>query len=63
MRIYNSDGSEPEMCGNGIRCLAAFLRDLGEDASTYRINTLAGPIKPIMNEDGSITVDMGEPEL
>ena len=31
MRIYNSDGSEPEMCGNGIRCLAAFLKDLGED--------------------------------
>lgn len=31
MRIYNSDGSEPEMCGNGIRCFAAFLRDLGAD--------------------------------
>ncbi|TFJ85835.1 hypothetical protein NSK_002655 [Nannochloropsis salina CCMP1776] len=28
MRIYNSDGSEPEMCGNGIRCLAKFLRQL-----------------------------------
>lgn len=63
MRIYNSDGSEPEMCGNGIRCLAAFLKDLGEDAKTYRINTLAGPIIPEMNEDGGITVDMGEPIL
>jgi diaminopimelate epimerase len=31
MRIYNSDGSEPEMCGNGIRCFAQFLHDLGED--------------------------------
>lgn len=31
MRIYNSDGSEPEMCGNGIRCFAQFLQDLGED--------------------------------
>jgi diaminopimelate epimerase len=31
MRIYNSDGSEPEMCGNGIRCFAKFLQDLGED--------------------------------
>jgi diaminopimelate epimerase len=31
MRIYNSDGSEPEMCGNGIRCFAQFLKDLGED--------------------------------
>ncbi|MBN3895579.1 MAG: diaminopimelate epimerase, partial [Nostoc sp. NOS(2021)] len=28
MRIFNSDGSEPEMCGNGIRCLAGFLADL-----------------------------------
>ena len=31
MRIYNSDGSEPEMCGNGIRCFAQFLKDLGAD--------------------------------
>jgi diaminopimelate epimerase len=60
MRIYNSDGSEPEMCGNGIRCLAAFLRDLGEDAESYNINTLAGPIVPVVNADGGITVDMGE---
>jgi len=29
MRIFNSDGSEPEMCGNGIRCLGKFLRDKG----------------------------------
>lgn len=63
MRIYNSDGSEPEMCGNGIRCLAAFLRDLGEEAESYRINTLAGPIIPVLNADGGITVDMGEPIL
>jgi len=63
MRIYNSDGSEPEMCGNGIRCLAAFLRDLGEGATSYTIDTLAGPIIPVMNEDGGVTVDMGEPIL
>jgi len=61
MRIYNSDGSEPEMCGNGIRCFAQFLQDLGEDAKSYRVNTLAGPIIPVMNNDvGTITVDMGE---
>lgn len=63
MRIYNSDGSEPEMCGNGIRCLAQFLKDLGEETESYRINTLAGPIIPVMNSDDTITVDMGEPEL
>lgn len=63
MRIYNSDGSEPEMCGNGIRCFAQFLKDLGADAESYRVDTLAGPIIPVMNADGTITVDMGEPIL
>jgi len=63
MRIYNSDGSEPEMCGNGIRCFAQFLKDIGADAESYKVNTLAGPIVPVMNDDGTITVDMGEPEL
>ena len=63
MRIYNSDGSEPEMCGNGIRCFAQFLKDLGADATSYNVNTLAGPIVPVMNDDaaGTITVDMGQP--
>lgn len=51
------------MCGNGIRCFAQFLKDLGEDQETYNINTLAGTIIPKMNKDGTITVDMGEPEL
>ena len=63
MRIYNSDGSEPEMCGNGIRCMAQFLKDLGEEQNSYRIETLAGTIIPVMNDDGTITVDMGEPIL
>jgi diaminopimelate epimerase len=63
MRIYNSDGSEPEMCGNGIRCFAQFLKDLGANQKVYRVDTLAGPIIPEMNEDGSVTVDMGTPEL
>jgi diaminopimelate epimerase len=63
MRIYNSDGSEPEMCGNGIRCMAQFLKDLGEEKESYQIDTLAGTIVPVMNADGTITVDMGLPIL
>jgi diaminopimelate epimerase len=64
MRIFNSDGSEPEMCGNGIRCLAAFLRDIGEDSKkTLNIHTLAGKIVPVLNDDGTVTVDMGSPIL
>lgn len=65
MRIYNSDGSEPEMCGNGIRCLARFLADLEgtTDTRSYRIHTLAGVITPKLEADGLVTVDMGEPRL
>ena len=65
MRIYNSDGSEAQMCGNGIRCLADFLASLeGIDAKTeYRIQTLAGVISPKREADGRIRVDMGMPLL
>ncbi len=65
MRIFNSDGSEPEMCGNGIRCLAQFLQDLGVNSpkDTYRIQTLAGLIIPRIQEPGLITVDMGPPRI
>ncbi|MBD1837829.1 diaminopimelate epimerase [Coleofasciculus sp. FACHB-64] len=66
MRIFNSDGSEPEMCGNGIRCLGKFLADL-EGKSTqetqYRIHTLAGVMTPHIKPDGKVTVDMGMPGL
>ncbi|ERN39962.1 diaminopimelate epimerase [Rubidibacter lacunae KORDI 51-2] len=69
MRIFNSDGSEPEMCGNGIRCLARFLaalEGLDETASvgkTYRIHTLAGSITPQLAGNGRVAVDMGPPYL
>lgn len=66
MRIYNSDGSEPEMCGNGIRCFTKFLAQLeGTTAGgkTYKIHTLAGLIQPTIEGDGQVKVDMGEPEL
>ncbi|ELS01781.1 diaminopimelate epimerase [Xenococcus sp. PCC 7305] len=66
MRIYNSDGSEPEMCGNGIRCLAKFIANLegiGKVNKTYRIHTLAGVISPQLLENGLVKVDMGQPFL
>ena len=66
MRIYNSDGSEPEMCGNGIRCLAKFIADLegiGEVNKSYRIHTLAGVIIPEIKSNGEVKVDMGMPQL
>jgi diaminopimelate epimerase len=65
MRIFNADGSEPEMCGNGIRCLARFLADSDGDGPGRRwsVETLAGLIVPELLDDGTIRVDMGQPLL
>lgn len=66
MRIFNEDGSEAKMCGNGIRCVAKFIYDCGivpADRTTVRIDTLSG-VKTIdlTVENGkavSAKVDMG----
>ena len=65
MRIFNADGTEPEMCGNGIRCLARFLADSDGDlpGRSWQIETLAGRIVPELQEGGTIRVDMGAPFL
>lgn len=65
MRILNADGSEPEMCGNGIRCLAQFITQLEgpKAADAYRIQTLAGVISPQIKPGGQVTVNMGLPQL
>jgi diaminopimelate epimerase len=66
MRIFNSDGSEPEMCGNGIRCMAKFIAELEgkiDTEVTYKIHTLAGTMVPQVLSDGQVQVDMGEPRL
>jgi diaminopimelate epimerase len=66
MRIFNSDGSEPEMCGNGIRCMAKFIAELEgkiDTEVTYKIHTLAGTMVPEVLADGQVQVDMGEPRL
>jgi diaminopimelate epimerase len=68
MRIFNPDGSEPQMCGNAIRCVARYLFEQGiVPRERIRINTLAGIILPeIILQDGkfaAVKVDMGEPRL
>ena len=65
MRIFNADGSEAEMCGNGIRCLARFLADSDGDSPgrSWSIETPAGLIVPVLQDDGQIRVDMGAPML
>lgn len=63
MRIFNSDGSEPEMCGNGLRCAARFLRDSGIcPRNEMTIETLAGILAVHLDASG-ITADMGQPRM
>ncbi|MFO1463499.1 MAG: diaminopimelate epimerase [bacterium] len=63
MDIYNNDGSQVEMCGNGIRCVARYLVEHGASTKTeLAIETLAGIIRPRL-VDGLVEVDMGEPIL
>ena len=68
MTMFNSDGSQAEMCGNGIRCVAKFVYDKGmTDKTTLKIETLAGiKILELNVEDGkvkTVRVDMGDPIL
>jgi diaminopimelate epimerase len=68
MIIYNSDGSEAEMCGNGIRCLAAYLSDEGMVGSNPMwIETQAGvklvELLPQTEHPREVRVDMGLPEF
>ncbi len=68
MRIFNQDGTEAEMCGNGIRCFAKYAYERGRvESARFTVETLAGVVEPeIMLEDGEITgvrVKMGKPGL
>ncbi len=69
MDMYNEDGSQGKMCGNGIRCVGKFVHDRGlTDKTTVTVETLSG-VKVLdltLDENGMVKcvrVDMGEPEL
>ncbi|MFM7389504.1 MAG: diaminopimelate epimerase [Vampirovibrionales bacterium] len=63
--IYlNGDGSVAEMCGNGIRCFARYVKQQGLlNTSTFKVQTLAGLIQPELLSDGQVRVNMGTPIL
>jgi diaminopimelate epimerase len=69
MQVFNADGSEAEMCGNGMRCFAKYVYERGiVRSSRIRVETLAGLIVPEVevDEKGAVTsirVFMGKPEF
>ncbi len=68
MRMFNADGSEGEMCGNGIRCFAKYVYDHKlTSKNTVKINTLAGIKTVNLNNSGGFVkyarVEMGRPEF
>ncbi|WP_456370164.1 diaminopimelate epimerase [Geoglobus sp.] len=65
-RYFNSDGSEAEMCGNGIRCFSRYVVEEGYAESPLRVETLAGvlELEVTKDEDGWwVRVDMGSPRF
>ena len=63
-RIFNSDGSEVEQCGNGARCFARFVYEQGlTQKTTIPVMTKAGRIELGLQADGQVTVNMGVPQL
>lgn len=63
-RIFNSDGSEVQQCGNGARCFARYVRDKGlTDKTDIHVETARGRIILKLEPSGEVTVDMGEPQF
>jgi len=64
MEIYNADGSQVEMCGNGLRAFYKFLRDRGHTADdAISVETLGGVVCPGWAGPDRVRVDMGQPVL
>lgn len=63
-RIFNADGGEVEQCGNGARCFVRFVHDQRLTAKNeILVETARGIIRPKLENDGQVTVDMGAPHF
>lgn len=60
-RIFNTDGSEAEQCGNGARCIASLVA--GGQPGELLLESPAGRVAARVHADGQVSIDMGEPEF
>ena len=62
--VYNTDGTMSGQCGNGVRCIAAWLRRAGVlNAGSVQLESPSGPVAVELLDDGRVRVDMGEPRF
>jgi diaminopimelate epimerase len=63
-RIFNADGGEVEQCGNGVRCVAAYLLRRGDaNDGELLLDSPAGPIRARIHDPDLVSVDMGAPNF
>lgn len=62
-RIFNSDGSEVEQCGNGARCIARYLSERHQLGNEIRMESLGGMLTARLREDSLVSIDMGAPDF
>lgn len=63
-RIFNADGSEVQMCGNGARCFARFVREQGLiNKKDIKVSTISGVLHLKITDDNNVTVNMGRPSF
>lgn len=61
--IWNADGSAARQCGNGARCVAAWLRRDGARAAALRLDSPSGTVEARCLDDGAVEIDMGRPDF
>ncbi len=61
-RIFNADGNEVEQCGNGLRCIAAFV-SAGTDRKTLRLSSPSGIVEARLLGDDQVSVSLGSPSF
>ena len=62
-RVFNSDGSEVEQCGNGVRCVARYLAETENHQQEFTLQSPAGLITARVHADGCVAVGMGAPQF